>query len=370
MNAQHEGIVAIVRALPASTSVYIALLAATFALHVVFMHYAVGAVLWTLVAALRGRFSPGAPRDTLAVVARDWLPSSVSGAITAGIAPLLFVQIVYQKSFYTANLLLFNRWMALLPALIVAIYAMYVVKAHGPARILLKRPVKAAAAIVAAGLVGYVALAFVENHLLSLAPASWTERYAEGAPPLPSTSVWLRLAMWLLAALPTFAALAAWQLRRGAGEADDDDRARSARPLAATAIAGAAGSLACGAIAWSARHGGSSVLDDSVGRAAFATVVVAQAAGAAAWIAIALRRTLVPTAVTIALTASLVAIGAHSVLREAARLLVLAGTDAAPREPADVGGLGVFLASVVLGIGAIAWILRVVARALAASRPN
>ena len=47
--------------------------------------------------------------DPLAAPLRDWLPFVLSAAITAGIAPLLFVQILYQRAFYTANLLLFNR---------------------------------------------------------------------------------------------------------------------------------------------------------------------------------------------------------------------------------------------------------------------
>ena len=49
-------------------------------------------------------------------------------AITAGVAPLLFVQILYKESFYTANLLLFHRWMAILPVLIVAFYSLYWLK--------------------------------------------------------------------------------------------------------------------------------------------------------------------------------------------------------------------------------------------------
>ena len=63
-------------------------------------------------------------------VVRDWLPAVLGLAITTGIAPLLFVQILYKRQFYTANLLLFNRFMLLLPALIVAYYMLYLVKSH------------------------------------------------------------------------------------------------------------------------------------------------------------------------------------------------------------------------------------------------
>ena len=65
---------------------------------------------------------------------RSWIISASgcrscsSAAITAGVAPLLFLQILYQREFYTANLLLFNRWMAILPVLIVGFYSLYLIK--------------------------------------------------------------------------------------------------------------------------------------------------------------------------------------------------------------------------------------------------
>jgi len=367
----------IVDALPTNTRVYLALLIATYALHAVFMNYTFGGMLWTAVAALRGRYSVevsrDVSRDTLATVVRDWMPSAVSAAVTAGIAPLLFVQIVYQRSFYTANILLFNRWMALLPALIVAVFAMYVVKAHGAGgasngarstTFFARRSVKSAAAVLAALLIGFVGLAFIENHLLSLAPETWRDRYVGGSPALPAAPVWIRLAMWTLGALPTFAALAAWQLRCGAGNANDDDCARSARPLALVAIVGAVGSLACGVAVWKTSHGGTRLLDDSLGKLAFGVLAIALLVGGAAWIAIALHRRLSTVAVLLTVAASFVAILAHAVLREGARLLALAGTPAAPREPSGLGGLAVFLVFLVLSAGAITWIVRAVARAL------
>ncbi len=49
-------------------------------------------------------------------------------AITFGVGPLLFVQMLDGPAFYTANLLLSHRFMALLPALIVGFYLLYVQK--------------------------------------------------------------------------------------------------------------------------------------------------------------------------------------------------------------------------------------------------
>ena len=354
----------LVSSLPTSTLIYIALLIVTYALHAVFMHYTVGGALWTLVAAMRGRFSPGtnATPNVLAIMVRDWLPSAVSGAITAGIAPLLFVQIVYQKSFYTANLLLFNRWMMLLPALIIAIYALYVVKAHGFAR---GRLVKTLAAAVAAALIAYTGLAFVENYLLSLVPASWPAIYGGTASGPAPERILLRFAMWICAALPCFALLAAWQLRLGAGGANDDDRHQSARPLATFALASTTAAIAVGFAAWHVAHGESGLLSSRIGLGAFITLVVAYALTIPCWLVIAARRSLNGPWLWILLATTLTAILANATLREAHRLARLAGTDAAPREPAPVGGLAIFLIFTLLGVGIIAWIIRTVARSLA-----
>ena len=131
-----------------------------------------------------------------------------------------------------------------------------------------------------------------------------------------------------------------------------------------TALAGAIGSLLLGMTVWNADHGGTRLLDDSIGRIAFGSLAGALAVGSAAWIVIALRRRLSAIAIALAVSSSLVAILAHAMLREGARLLALAGTPAAAREPSDLGGLAVFLVFLVISAGAIAWIVRAVARAL------
>jgi hypothetical protein len=350
--------------LPTSTLIYIVLLIATYALHAIFMHYTIGGALWTLGSAIRGRFSPStnAPRDVLATTVRDWLPSAISSAITAGIAPLLFVQIVYQKSFYTANLLLFNRWMLLLPALIIAIYALYVVKAHSFAR---GRLVKSLAAAVATVLIAYTGIAFVENHLLSLQPAAWPAIYGGTAHGPTVERIALRFSMWLCAALPTFALLAAWQLRLGAGDASDEDRRQAARPLAVLAVLATIAAMGIAFVAWHVAHGESKVLSSRIGLGALIALFAAQVLAIPCWLTVAARRSLNGGALWILLLLSLVSIFAASILREAHRLALLAGTDAAPREPAPVGGLAIFLIFTLLGVGIIVWIIRTVARSLA-----
>lgn len=126
--------------LPGPTAFYLTAYVVTLAVHVVFMNYVLAGTGYLAVAFLR----PTGRADAASVaVVKDWMPLMLSGAITAGIAPLLFVQLVYKREFYTANLLLFNRWMAILPVLVVGFYALYLLKSAW----LYRRPRWAAAAV-------------------------------------------------------------------------------------------------------------------------------------------------------------------------------------------------------------------------------
>ena len=69
--------------------------------------------------------------------------------------------------------------------------------------------------------------------------------YESSASMLGSGALWLRMGMWSAGAFPLLAALAAWQLLRGAGGAGEADRALAARTLSLLAIGGGALALAC-----------------------------------------------------------------------------------------------------------------------------
>ena len=102
---------------PFATSFYLTAYVLTLVLHVVFMNYVfAGSAYLAVVAVFQGKEAADPATSRLSTVLRDWMPAMLSGAITAGIAPLLFLQILYQRNHYVANLLLFHRWMALLPA--------------------------------------------------------------------------------------------------------------------------------------------------------------------------------------------------------------------------------------------------------------
>ena len=111
---------------PFATAFYLTIYLATLMVHIVFMNYVLaGSAYLAFDTVLQGN---GKSENPIAALLRDWMPFMISAAITAGIAPLLFLQILYQQHFYTANLLLFYRWMVILPVMLVGFYLAYLLK--------------------------------------------------------------------------------------------------------------------------------------------------------------------------------------------------------------------------------------------------
>jgi hypothetical protein len=209
------------------TSGYVALYLVTLLLHALFMSYVVGGTLMVAFVRLHGVREDGPVTRTLV----DWLPFALSAAITAGVAPLLFIQLLYQREFYTANLLSFHRWMAILPVLIGAFYLLYVLKARPHTRWL-----SAGVASAVALSVLFVAWSWIENHMLSLNPGVWAQQYESGALAYRDPAVFLRLVFWVALALPTACWLLALQLRAGASGTRPEEATAASRTLAGVAL--------------------------------------------------------------------------------------------------------------------------------------
>ena len=95
----------------------------TFLVHLVFVNMVMGG---SLLAALVGRGRKG-ERETqrFFVEANGW---AISFAITFGIAPLLFMQVLFGRFFYTATILLAWWWFSMLGILTAAYYLNYIAK--------------------------------------------------------------------------------------------------------------------------------------------------------------------------------------------------------------------------------------------------
>lgn len=367
------------------SAVYLVLYLGTLCLHAVLMSYVLAGSGYVAAATVLG----ARDRDPAARLLADWLPFGLGLAITAGVAPLLFLQILYKESFYTANLLLFHRWMALVPVLIIGFYLLYVGKSE-TARAW-GRPARAAAAVVAFVCFGFAAWSWTGNHLVALERARWVELYLTRGIPVPSPAMLLRLAMWLAGSVPIMAMIVGWQLRhraeRSAGssagssdaEADVEAEGRTRRRLAVLALGGIA--LAAG-FGW----GHARLLDPSVravlaspGALAFLVPLgLGLALQAGAWLALA-RGPAGPGAwsrpalIAAALGAVLAVIGT-SLAREAVRLAALdvhgpglAAVADAQARAASSGGIVTFFVFLAINTALIVWCLRATRRALGES---
>jgi hypothetical protein len=170
----------------------LALYLATLALHAVFIGYVVAGTAFALIRR----------DDPIAVTVRDRLPFMLGAGITAGVAPLLFVQLLYQHRFYTANLLLGPRWLAVVPVLIVGFYALYIQKVSEKWR--------RAALISALGCFVFVGWSWSELHELMKADPAWHDFYAAGKRVYFSGSIAPRSAVLFPAMATSFAMMAAW----------------------------------------------------------------------------------------------------------------------------------------------------------------
>lgn len=157
--------------LPLPTAFYESLIMLTWAAHALLAQFVLGGTLWLAWLGITRARSTDPVENAL----RDWLPFGLGLAITLGVAPLLFLQIVDKQSFYTANLLGSHRFMAMLPALIVGFYLLYVLKSWSAARE--SRAWRIVLPLLALAAFGFTALSWTENHLLAQDREAWSTMY-------------------------------------------------------------------------------------------------------------------------------------------------------------------------------------------------
>jgi len=346
---------------PPPTAFYLSLYIASWVVHVAFMHYVLAGTAYLVGAGLAGFIQGGARAESLVTrTLRDWMPFAVSMAITAGVAPLIFLQILYQRQFYTANLLLFDRWMAILPALIVGFYLTYLLKAvrteSWPA---------AARLLIAIG--AFLCFAFTgatwsTNHVVSLKAGEWACFYESGV----LVSGVPRVFIWFASSFGTLAWLVGWQLfalQRRALVVPVGIVGR----LAALGLA----SVACTALAVGMYY----LYADSRTQAAIVgplalPYLLAFIGGlliqAVFWLAALRARRLGALCLWVASAGGLLSLLGVAVMREAVRLrdVDVNGLFARHADARSVGGLTVFVTFAVINALLIAWGFRLVLRGL------
>jgi hypothetical protein len=99
----------------------------------------------------------------------------IAFAINFGVAPLLFLQVLYGNFFYTSSILMAVYWLSVIFLLIIAYYAAYLYKFNFER---LAKNRKYAAGLLALFLL-FTGFLFANNMSLMLVPTSWTQYFAD-----------------------------------------------------------------------------------------------------------------------------------------------------------------------------------------------
>ena len=97
------------------------LLSTTFLLHLLVMNIMLG---WAIIAFCNHAFKESLPDDTLLISQK--LPFTIAFTVNFGIAPLLFLQVLYGHFMYTSSVLMAIFWLSIVGLLILAYYATYI----------------------------------------------------------------------------------------------------------------------------------------------------------------------------------------------------------------------------------------------------
>ena len=350
---------------PAPPALVWALLQLSFLLHVVAMNLVLGGSLLALHWGFSRRGEDAPLRARLLVAWDKALPVAVAATVTLGVAPLLFVQLLYGRVFFTSSILMGWYWLALVPLVIVGYYGAYARAFRGDG---LGRAGRWVSLAVAAA---FAAAAFVQatNATRSLRPETFAAAYA--ADPrglslnLGDPSFWPRYLHLLLGAVAVAALglavlgasrrraepeFARWAVRRGT--------TLFAVATAANVFAGMAFLIALpkplllrlvGGDAWSMTllAGG---------------ILLAVALAGAALLALGARN---PVAGTAGLAALLLAtLALMLLLRDDLRRLALrqAGVEAPTWVAPQWGPFSLFVACLLAAAGTIAWMVHALAR--------
>ncbi|MGA7079368.1 MAG: hypothetical protein WBQ43_18820 [Terriglobales bacterium] len=166
--------------LPAPVWLLRTLLLLTFFLHVLFMNCLLGGAAVALACTMRRKSSAFSAQ--LAGDLGRLLPSIFAFTVTLGVAPLLFLQVMYGQFLYSSSILMGVPWLAIIGMVIAAYYGVYyfsmtldITKEHRQ---------KGGAAVVltfVVVLLATIAFVYSNNFTLMLAPERWLELYRRHA---------------------------------------------------------------------------------------------------------------------------------------------------------------------------------------------
>ncbi|GAB4375695.1 MAG: hypothetical protein Kow0042_21350 [Calditrichia bacterium] len=157
--------------IPAPSWLFLLLGLLTFLLHILVINVALGGSLITLFSRLKSESS--LERDLHGAIASK-LPVTFALGINLGVAPLLFLQVIYGHLFYTSSVLLAVYWILVIPLLIIAYYGAYVHIRNYDSHKVLSRVALAITSVILL----YIGFIYVNNMTLMAQPEKWNAYFA------------------------------------------------------------------------------------------------------------------------------------------------------------------------------------------------
>jgi hypothetical protein len=194
--------------LPGPLWLFEALWLVTFVVHLVAMNLVVGGSLL----AVASGFGDAAVRRAAPKVLLEINSWAISLAITFGIAPLLFLQVILGRFFYTATVLVAWTWLGMLGILTVAYYLNYLAKAR-------VKKGREARLVIAVEAVLFLAIAAIQVavNLLHQQPERWSSVFARAAAAFSDPAFAPRFLHVVVAAIAVSGLGLLWVARRAAG---------------------------------------------------------------------------------------------------------------------------------------------------------
>jgi hypothetical protein len=116
---------------PAPPALIGALLQLTFFLHILAMNLVLGGSILALHWRFARRERDARERATFLHFFAQALPVAIAATVTLGVVPLLFVQVLYGRVFFTSSILMAWFWLAIVPLVILAYYGAYLLAFRG-----------------------------------------------------------------------------------------------------------------------------------------------------------------------------------------------------------------------------------------------
>ena len=130
----------------------------TFTLHLVAMNFMVGGIIIVLNGSLNGRRD-----DSTVEMFIKMFPTIMAATVTLGVAPLLFLQLVYGRQVYAASIVSGWFWIMIFAVVIVCYYCLYIAAFRGKGR---KKLVNTCLSIA---LICFFYISFVYSSVFSMA---------------------------------------------------------------------------------------------------------------------------------------------------------------------------------------------------------